>query len=139
MAFRYTEKDIKFTKHFIDGEFRDSKSGKYYELYDILNDKTLVKVTDGDKDDVELAVKSAKKAFECETEWRKMDRTKRLRLLYRLADLMERDLDYLAWLETRHTGKTLEETKFDVRRSIEFLRFGFTKKIWTRTDRDKVL
>lgn len=140
MAFKYNENDIKFTKHFIDGEFRDSKSGKSYELYDFLNNKTLVRVTDGVREDVDYAVIAAVRAFEYGTQWRKMDYAERGRFLYKLADLLERDIEYLAWLETRNTGKTLEDTKFDLRRSIDFLRYyaGYTDKFWSRTDRDKV-
>ncbi|XP_031619960.1 omega-crystallin-like [Contarinia nasturtii] len=139
MAFKYNEKDIKFTRHFIDGEFRDSKSGKYYELYDLLNNKTLVKVTEGDRDDVELAVNAAVHAFEYGTQWRKMEYAERGRFLYKLADLLERDIDYLVWLEIINSGKTLEDTKFDLRRSIDFLRYysGYTDKLWSRIDRDK--
>lgn len=139
MAFKYDEKDIKFTKHFIDGDFRDSKSGKYYELYDLLKDKAWIKVTEGEKYDIDLAVTAAYRAFDYGTEWRRMDYAQRGRFLYRLAELLERDFEYLAWLETRNTGKTLEDSKFDVKRSIDFLRYyaGYTDKFWTRTDRDK--
>lgn len=139
MAFKYDEKDIKYTKLFINGEFVESKTGKYYDLYDWLNNKTLVKVAEGDKTDVDIAVTAAVTAFEYGTEWRKLDHAQRGRKLYRLADVLEREFDYLTWLEVRNTGKTLEDVKFDVRRSIDFLRYyaGYTDKFWTRTDRDK--
>ena len=45
--------------------------------------------------DVDNAVKAARKAFELGSEWRTMDASARGRLLYKLADLIERDLDYL--------------------------------------------
>lgn len=46
--------------------------------------------------DVEKAVKAARKAFSLNSEWRQMDAYDRGQLLYRLADLMERDRVYLA-------------------------------------------
>lgn len=140
MAFKYDEKDIKYTKLFINGEFIESKTGKYYDLYDwLINTKTLVKVAEADLNDVDFAVTAAYKAFEYGNDWRKLDYAQRGRLLYRLADLLEREFDYLTWLEVRNTGKTVEDVKFDVRRSIDFLRYyaGYTDKFWTRTDRDK--
>lgn len=135
---KYDEKDIKFTKLFIDGDFRDSKTGKYYELYDLLKDKAWVKVTEGDKTDVEFAVTAAYRAFDYGSEWRKLEVAQRSRLLYNLAELLQRDFDYLTWLETRNTGKTLEDSKFDLKRSIDFLRYyaGYNDK-FSRTDRDK--
>ena len=45
--------------------------------------------------DVDLAVAAARKAFEVGSEWRSMDASQRGRLLYKLADLVERDRDYL--------------------------------------------
>ena len=46
--------------------------------------------------DIEKAVAAAKKAFHHDSEWRKMDASKRGMLLYRLADLIERDKTYIA-------------------------------------------
>lgn len=139
MAFKYDDKDIKFTKHFIDGDFRDSKIGKYYELYDLLKDKPWIKVTEGDKTDVDYAVTAARHAYDYDSQWRTMDYTTRGRLFYRLADLLERDFDYLIWLESRTTGKTYDDTKFDLRRCIDYLRYyaGYTDKYYTKTDRSK--
>lgn len=48
------------------------------------------------KEDVDAAVKAAHDAFKLGSPWRKMDASERGRLLYRLADLMEKDAKYLA-------------------------------------------
>ena len=51
--------------------------------------------------DVDKAVAAARKAFEFGSPWRTMDASKRGALIYKLADLMERDMEYLAvsdWL-----------------------------------------
>ncbi|PON73310.1 Succinylglutamate-semialdehyde dehydrogenase [Parasponia andersonii] len=55
---------IKFTKLFIDGEFVDSVSGKTFETIDPRNGEVITKVAEGDKEDVELAVKAARFAFD---------------------------------------------------------------------------
>lgn len=131
--------DIKYTKLFIDGSFVDSKTGKYYDVYDRIKDKVLVKVVEGDKYDVDLAVEAARKALLYDSVWRKMEVVHRGRLLYRLGDLLERDIEYLTWLEMISTGKTYEDVVWDVKRAIEVLRYyaGYTDKICGHTTMDK--
>ena len=51
---------------------------------------------EGDKPDVDRAVKAANNAFKLDSPWRRMDASDRGLLLHRLADLMERDANYLA-------------------------------------------
>lgn len=51
--------------------------------------------------DVDRAVKAARAAFQLGSPWRRMDASDRGRLLYRLADLIERDRTYLA-VSTQH-------------------------------------
>nr|XP_039262940.1 aldehyde dehydrogenase 9-like [Styela clava] len=60
---------------------------------------------EGDKADVDKAVAAARKAFKLGSEWRRMDASRRGSLLYKLADLIERDRQYLASLETLDNGK----------------------------------
>lgn len=48
------------------------------------------------QEDVDRAVKAARAAFQLGSPWRRMDASERGRLLYRLADLIERDRTYLA-------------------------------------------
>ena len=52
------------------------------------------------------AVKAAQRAFELGSEWRKMDASQRGRLLSKLADLIERDRDYLAVRQLRINNYT---------------------------------
>ncbi|PON94535.1 Succinylglutamate-semialdehyde dehydrogenase [Trema orientale] len=55
---------IKFTKLFVNGEFVDSVSGKTFETIDPRNGEVIAKVAEGDKDDIDLAVKAARVAFD---------------------------------------------------------------------------
>ncbi|MCP6645941.1 aldehyde dehydrogenase family protein, partial [Klebsiella pneumoniae] len=67
--------------------------------------EVICQVAEGSKEDVDKAVKAARAAFQLGSPWRRMDASDRGRLLYRLADLIERDRTYLAALETLDNGK----------------------------------
>lgn len=127
--------DIKFTKLFIDRNWVDSKHGKYYDVYSPIFDKVLVKVVEGDKYDVDFAVDAARRALKYDSDWRLMDKTYRGRLLYKLADLLKRDMEYLIWLEVMNTGRTYQDVMYDVKQAIKILRYygGYTDKIFGRT------
>ena len=60
----------------------------------------------GAKVDVDKAVEAARKAFAFGSEWRTMDASFRGKLMFKLADLMERDADYIARLDTLDNGKS---------------------------------
>ena len=87
---------IKYTQIFIDNEFRDSVNGKKFPTINPSNGDVLCEIEEGDKDDVDLAVKAAQKAFQLGSEWRTMDASKRGKLMNCLSDLIERDADYIA-------------------------------------------
>ena len=111
----------KHTGLFIDNEFVESISGKTFET---LNPATgevnitsisqsdpyklsqvIARVAEGDKADVDIAVKAASEAFRLGSPWRTMDASRRGELLNKLADLLERDAVLLASLETLDNGK----------------------------------
>ncbi|CAB4059425.1 ALDH [Lepeophtheirus salmonis] len=66
----------------------------------------------GDKADVDIAVAAARNAFALGSQWRNTDASERGRLLYKLADLIERDREYLASLETLDNGKTFQDSYY---------------------------
>jgi len=90
---------------FIDNEFRPSISGKVFDTVNPATGEVICQVAEGDKEDVDVAVAAATKAFQFGSEWRTMDAARRGELLNKLADLMERDRAYLASLETLDNGK----------------------------------
>ncbi|PON73312.1 Succinylglutamate-semialdehyde dehydrogenase [Parasponia andersonii] len=55
---------IKFTKLFVNGEFVNSISGKTFETIDPRNGEVIANVAEGDKEDIDLAVKAARNAFD---------------------------------------------------------------------------
>ncbi|KAK7116488.1 aldehyde dehydrogenase, mitochondrial-like [Littorina saxatilis] len=104
-----TNPDIKYTQCFINNEFVDAVSGKTFPTIDPSNEQTIVDVAEGAKADVDIAVKAAREAFRLGSPWRTMDASNRGRLLYKLADLIERDRQYLASLETKDSGKVYSQ------------------------------
>jgi aldehyde dehydrogenase (NAD+) len=122
-------------KMLIDGKWVDSVSGKTFETINPATGDTICRVAEGDKADVDLAVKAARKAFESKA-WSKMAPAQRGRLLYKLADLMESRLDELAALETLDNGKPIRDSqRVDLPGTIAAYRYyaGWADKIQGRT------
>lgn len=93
-------------KMFIGGKWVNSVSGKTFETLNPATGEVICKIAEGDAADVDLAAKAARKAFE-DGPWRKLSAAERGRRLYRLADLMEKNLHELAALESLDNGKPL--------------------------------
>src|ERR1700683_2200289 len=85
---------IRQTKMLIDGKWVNSISGRTFETINPATGKVIANVAEGEKADVDLAVKAARRAFESGP-WRKMDARQRGKLLYKLADLIESNLKEL--------------------------------------------
>ena len=100
-----TQTPIKQTKILIDNKWLDSVSGKTFETINPATGETLAKVAEADAADVDLAVKAARKAFHSKAVWRRMSASERGKLLNRLADLIEKNADELATLESLDNGK----------------------------------
>ena len=81
---------------FINNEFRKSASGKTFPTVNPATEEVICDIQEGDKADVDAAVQAANHAFRLGSKWREMDASHRGRLLYQLADLMERDANYIA-------------------------------------------
>lgn len=116
---------------FINNQFVDAIGGKTFETINPTTGKVITRVAEAEKADVDLAVSAAKAAFELGSPWRRMDAAARGRLIYKLADLMERDACYLAALESLDNGKPLMlSTHVDVPASIANYRYmaGWTDK-----------
>jgi len=91
-------------KMLIGGKWVDAVSGKTFETYNPATGEVLARVAEGDKADIDLAVKAARKAFESGP-WSQMTPSQRGRLLWKLADLVDEHHEELAELETLDNGK----------------------------------
>src|SRR3954469_9689926 len=78
----------------INGKWQDSVSGKTFETINPSTGKVICNVAEGDKADIDLAVKAARKQFDS-GEWSRMNASDRGRLLYKLADLVEKHQEEL--------------------------------------------
>jgi len=120
---------------FINGEFVESKSQKTFDTYNPATGEVLASVYEAGPEDIDLAVKSARKAFD-EGPWSKMSAAARSRLMYKLADLMEENSEELAQLETLDNGKPIRETtNADIPLAVEHMRYyaGWSTKIVGQT------
>src|SRR5713101_7734369 len=118
--------------NFIDGEFREPTSGKYLDNIEPATGKPYSQVADSGREDVDLAVAAAEKAF---ADWLKTPAQKRSQILLRIADLIERDLEKFARAESIDTGKpiTLART-LDIPRAIANFRFFATAILHTENE-----
>ncbi|MGE3822096.1 MAG: aldehyde dehydrogenase family protein [Isosphaeraceae bacterium] len=123
------------TRMLIDGQWRDSVSGKTFATVNPATEEVIAEVAEGDAQDVDLAVKAARKAFDSGP-WRKTDARDRGRLLHKLADLIEANFDELAELETLDNGKPISESRnADLPLVLDCLRYyaGWADKIHGQT------
>ncbi|XP_010546022.1 PREDICTED: aldehyde dehydrogenase family 2 member B4, mitochondrial [Tarenaya hassleriana] len=100
---------VSYTQHLINGNFVDSASGKTFPTLDPRTGEVIAHVAEGDAEDIDRAVKAARKAFD-EGPWPKMPAYERSRILLRFADLVEKNSEELAILETWDNGKPYEQS-----------------------------
>jgi aldehyde dehydrogenase (NAD+) len=123
------------TKLLIDGKWQDAQSGRTFATFNPATEELIANVAEGDAADIDLAVKAARKAFDAGS-WRKTDARDRGRLMYKLADLIEKHIDELAELETLDNGKPLNEARTaDLPLVIDCFRYyaGWADKIHGQT------
>src|ERR671933_65288 len=100
---------VKDQPMFIGGKWVDSASGKTFATTNPATGEVICQVAEGDKADIDLAVKAARKAFE-EGPWPRLSASERGRLLHRLADLIEQHREELAGLESLDNGKPYRDS-----------------------------
>lgn len=88
----------------IDGKWSAAASGKSFPTYNPATGEILAQVAEGDKEDIERAVRAARKAFD-EGAWSKMTASDRGRLLWKLGDLIDAHAEELSQLESLDNGK----------------------------------
>lgn len=127
--------EIKYAKLFISNRFVDSRAGKHYQVINPANGKALVNIPDANKDDVDLAVESALMAFRVDAPFRVMDASERGKLLFRLVELLKRDMNILANLEALDAGKPLGNAMLNVKYAIDVFHYfaGYSDKIHGKT------
>jgi len=118
-------------KMLINGKWVDAASGKTFPTYNPATGEVLANVAAGDKEDINRAVKAARAAFETGT-WSKISPSERGRLLWKLADLLEKHTEEFAQLESLDNGKPLKIARAaDVPLAVDHFRYyaGWATKI----------
>ena len=122
---------IRQTNMFIGGQWQESRGGKRFPTLNPVNESVIAEVAQGNEADVDAAVKAARAAFESGP-WSKMDARDRGRLMNKLADLMEANLEELAALESLDNGKPIRDARAaDLPLAIDCLRYyaGWADKL----------
>jgi aminomuconate-semialdehyde/2-hydroxymuconate-6-semialdehyde dehydrogenase len=109
--------------HLIGGAALPPSSGETFNSLDPHDGSVVSVVPRGTIQDARLAVDAARRAFD-EGPWARMSPEERRAILYRLADLLEREIEPLSLIETRETGRAIRHTRtYDVQRSAFNFRF----------------
>ena len=119
----------------IDGNWVDAKSGDNFQVYNPATGDILAHVAAGDHADIDLAVKAARRAFE-QGPWSRMTRAERGKLIWKLADLIEENLEEFAQIESLDNGKPLAVARVaDIPLAIDNFRYmaGWATKIEGQT------
>lgn len=104
------------TRLFINNEFVKAKSGKQFATVNPATEETIAHVEEAGAADVDLAVQAANAAFPA---WQATAYSKKRDLLYKLADLIDQNRDYLASLESLDNGKPLNNAGYSSRGDLE--------------------
>jgi aminomuconate-semialdehyde/2-hydroxymuconate-6-semialdehyde dehydrogenase len=119
-------------RNFIDGKFVEPRSGKYLDNVEPATGKPYSQVPNSGKEDVDLAVAAAEKAF---VDWSKKPAAERSKILLRIADLIERDLEKFARAESIDTGKPIALARsLDIPRAVSNFRFFATAILHTENE-----
>ncbi|SDH85451.1 aldehyde dehydrogenase (acceptor) [Alteribacillus persepolensis] len=107
---------------FINGEWVAAASGQTRTIINPFNQETVAEVPEGDETDTQSAIEAARKAFD-EGTWPHTPAAERGKFVLKIAELIERDKQELAELETLDTGKTLTESLEDMSDIAEVFRY----------------
>lgn len=110
--------------NFIDGRFTPPKSGQYLDDVNPATEEVIAAIPDSDDEDVDHAVRASRLAFR---DWSRVTAADRSKFLLSLADLIEKNFDELAQLESADNGKPISlARRLDIPRAIANFRFFAT-------------
>ncbi|TAA71680.1 betaine-aldehyde dehydrogenase [Planococcus salinarum] len=100
-------------QQYINGEWIGAKSGNTRDIINPFNQEVIATVPDGNEQDAQAAIAAAREAFD-NGDWAFAPAAERALIVRKIAELIERDKEELAHLESLDTGKTVEESKGDM-------------------------
>jgi aldehyde dehydrogenase (NAD+) len=134
-ATKPAQPQIRQTQLFIDGQWRPAASGRTFATVNPATEQVIAQVAEGDAADVDVAVRAARMAFD-EGPWPRMNARERGRIMLKLCDLIEAEIDELAALESLDNGKPVSDAKLgDIPLALDALRYyaGWADKIHGQT------
>jgi aldehyde dehydrogenase (NAD+) len=125
---------VKETRLFINNQWVEPAEGKTFDTYNPTTGEVIAKVAAAGVADVDKAVKAARHALESGP-WGKMDAADRGKLMFKLADLIEKNARDLAALESLNCGKTITDSIGDMEGVCNTIRYyaGWADKIEGKT------
>ena len=114
---------MEIKKTYIDGSWEDGTSGKMLDIINPATGEIIAQVHESSIKDTKRAILAAKKSFYETREWRDMDSQTRGDILLKIADLIEKNLDELARLDSIDNGKPFREAQGDVDDGLHAFRY----------------
>ncbi|MBD3304592.1 aldehyde dehydrogenase family protein [Candidatus Woesearchaeota archaeon] len=111
---------MRTNKIFIGGKWVNSSSGKTFESFNPANGRSLGKFPQGNKSDVDNAVRAAWKAY---PGWSQTPAPERAEILFTVRDLLKQNKKELAKCITMEMGKVLAESEGDVQEAIDVFEY----------------
>ncbi|CAF1080073.1 unnamed protein product [Adineta steineri] len=127
--------EIKYTEIFINNEWHKADKGKTFPVINPSTGEVIANVEEATRTDVDKAVEAARKAFHVDSPWRTMQPADRGALMRKFAELLRRDIKYLAQLETLNNGKPVHDSMGDIGLSANCIDYyaGWVDKITGET------
>ncbi|SET05064.1 aldehyde dehydrogenase [[Clostridium] polysaccharolyticum] len=111
-----------YTEAYIDGKYQKSVTGKTFENISPIDGSVITDIAFCQIEDVNLAVKAARRAFE-EGVWSGQNPENRKEILYKFADIIEEHIEELAYLETLDMGKPINNSMGEMKRCVKGIRW----------------
>jgi aldehyde dehydrogenase (NAD+) len=108
LASAWLEERERTFRHFVDGDWREPAEGEFFETQDPSKNRPLARIAQGDRADVDAAVRAARAAFSA---WRDLGGYARARYLYALARQVQKHSRLFAVLESMDNGKPIRESR----------------------------
>lgn len=105
---------------FINGNFVPAQSGRTFGTYNPATGQLLAQIAAADEKDVDYAIKVAWSAFPM---WKKTTIRERSEIMWKIADIVEDNLEYFSTIETLDNGKTLTEARADISDVVDQFRY----------------
>jgi malonate-semialdehyde dehydrogenase (acetylating)/methylmalonate-semialdehyde dehydrogenase len=103
--------NIKMLKYFVNGQWLESKTGKYMDIMNPSKGEVIAKTPCCTQDEVNAAIAAAKEAFPV---WSATPVMKRVQVLYKFRALIEKNMDELTYMVAMEHGKVWEEARGDI-------------------------